>query len=160
MSSDEGGHHAKQVDAWIKQMAGGLPSERLLRLFYDAICAIHNRSAKTLSDVTLSAVFDRVLLASQKKFSLLAKVRFESKGVSLDALFVQSSDLAGDEIKDAFRFFLVELLTLLGNLTADILTKPLYQELFKVTAESAQSGVKAGHRGLRSIKSGSDQGDV
>jgi hypothetical protein len=160
MSVDESRPHSKQVDDWIKQNAGGLPAEKLVVIFGEAILAIQKRAGMTLSEVTLSAIFDRVLYTSQQKFTLLSKVKIESKGIVLDALLDQAIDLERDEITGAFRFFLIELLTLLGNLTADILTKPLYRELFKVTAKSVHASPKHGHRGLRSVKGSSDREDV
>lgn len=160
MSIDEGRPHSKQIDDWIRQNASGLPSEKVVIIFGEAIQAIQRRAGATLSEVTLSAIFDRVLHMSQQRFTLLSKVKIESKSIVLDALIGSASDLERDEITDAFRFFLIELLTLLGNLTADILTKPLYQELSKVTAASAPSGSKASHRGLRSVKGSSDREDV
>lgn len=158
MTSESDERHSKQVDAWIATHAGELPSEKLLLLFGEAVRAIRKRAAVTLSEVTLDAIFGRVLYTSQKKFPLLSKLKNESTG--LDDLLAHAEDIDRDEIQEAFRFFLVNLLTILGNLTADILTKPLYQELFKVTAGHARSSSKAGHRGLRSVKRSSDQGDM
>lgn len=160
MNVEEGSSHSKHVDDWIEKNVGGVPSEKLLIIFGEAIQAIQKRAGATLSEVTLSAIFDRVLHMSQQKFPLLSNVKIESKGIVLDALAGHASDLARDEITAAFRFFLIELLTLLGNLTADILTKPLYQELSKVKASSAPSCSRASHRGLRSIKGSSDREDV
>jgi len=160
MSVDEGSLHSKQVDDWIKQNAAGLSSEKLVVIFGAAIQAIQRRAEVTLSEVTLTAIFDRVLHTSRKEFPFLSDVKLESSRIALDALMTHVDDLERDTVTEAFRFLLIGLLTLLGNLTADILTKPLYRELFKVTAESANSVSKANHRGLRSIKGSSDQGDV
>jgi len=157
MRPDPGGHYSQQVDDWIRRNASGLSSERLLLLFGDAIDAIQKRAATTLSEVTLAPIFDRVLIRSQKNFPLLSKMKIEASGVCLDALMAQPGDSKPDEVTEAFRFFLVELLTLLGTLTADILTKPLCQELFKVTPERAR---QANQQGLKSVKSGSDRRDT
>jgi hypothetical protein len=160
MSVDEGWPHSKQIDDWIRQNSGELPSEKLVVIFSEAIQAIQKRAGTTLSEVTLGAIFDRVLHMSQQKFTLLSQAKIASNGIALDALMVHASNLERDKIIGAFRFFLIELLTLLGNLTADILTKPLYRELFKVTAESTHLGSKTSHRGLRSVKGSSDREDV
>lgn len=158
MSSDNGVHHAKQVDAWITKNAAGLPNEKLVQLFGEAIEAIRNRALTTLSEVTFDAIFDRVLWTAQKKHSLLSNVK-RKPTFSFESLVAQSGDLAPDQIKEAFRSLLIELLRLLGNLTANILTKPLHRELSKVTADRLGSTPKAiGQLGLRSVKGGSEEG--
>lgn len=147
--------HTYQVDVWIKQNANGLPAEQLLIIFTAAIRAIQKRAATTLSEVTLTAIFNRILYTCQKKFPLLSETKTEQKDVSFDKIVEQARGLQPDEITNAFRFFLIELLTILGNLTANILTQSLYRELTKVTAKDALQ--KAGYHGLRSIKSSSER---
>jgi hypothetical protein len=160
MSFDKDQPHSKQVDIWIKQNTTGLSPDKLLLIFEAAIQAIQKRTAITLSEVTLAAIFDRVLYMSQKKFPILSVLKFESNGISFDGLMANAKQLKSHEITEAFRFFLIQFITLLGNLTADILTPFLYQELFKITSERVHSSSQAGHRGLRSVKNTSDRGDV
>jgi len=158
MRSDGDEQHSEQVDAWIAKNAAGLPSEKLVPLFVEAIQAIRKRSLVTLSEVTFGAIFDRALWMSQKKYPLFSEVESESS-ISVDALMAQTGDWTSDQITDAFRFFLTQLLTLLGNLTGHILCKPLHTELFKVTVESIRSSSKSGQRGLRSVKGNLDRED-
>ena len=127
--------HAIQVDAWISQIPPGLTSDRIVFLFADAIWAVQKRAVTTLSEVTLTAVFDRVIHQSQKEFPLLSGMKYESRGISMDGILSQMNRYPPDEIIKALRFFLVELLTILDNLTAGILTKPLYKALSGITGE-------------------------
>ncbi len=160
MNANETNPYSKQVDAWIKQNTEGQSPDRLLRFFGEAIKAIQKRAGTPLSEVTLTAIFDRVLHAGQQKFPLLSGLRIDAKGISLDTLMAQSAELKSEDVIGAFQFLLVELLTLLGNLTADILTTTLYAELFNVTMANANSGPRFGQRVLKGLKGSSGQGNV
>jgi hypothetical protein len=159
MNSDSDEKHSKQVDAWIAKNAPGLPAEKLVPLFGEAIETIRRRALNTLSEVTYDAIFDRVLLTCQKEHPLLSQVKREP-ALSLDGLLAQLDDFTDDQIKGAFRSLLIRLLALLGNLTADILTKPLYRELSKVTADRLPPSKKPGQRSLRSVKGSSVEGNL
>ena len=152
--------HSSEIDAWIKQNSSGLSCEQLLAFFGKAIESTQKRTATILSEVTLTAIMDRVLSTSQKRFPLLSGVQIRSSGISVASLMPQAKDLKPEEIEAAFRFLLIELLTLLGHLTAEVLTETLYQELFKVTADRTPPEVRPGHRGLRSVRNSSDRGDA
>jgi hypothetical protein len=159
MTSDNDDRHSKQVDAWIAKNTDGIPNVKLVLLFGEAIQAIRKRALATLSEVTFDAVFDRVLWTSRKQFPFLSELKMEPD-LSVEGLVEQSDDLTSDQLKGAFRFLLISLLALLGNLTADILTKPLHRELAKVTIDRLPSKPKTAPRSLRSIKGGTDEGNL
>ena len=136
MNQEHSKSHTLQVEAWMAQTIPGLTSEQLISLFSEAIRVLQKRTLITLSEVTLNAVFDRVLHQSQMEFPLLSEVKIDSKGLSFDGIPDHHKPA---EITEAFLFFLIELMTILENLTAGILTKPLYKELFGITGERRPS---------------------
>lgn len=155
----QGGSHSREIDIWIRKNADGLSADQLLLLFVDGLGAIHERAAKTLSHVTLGAIFDRVLHESRKEHPLLNAVNLNENSFDFGALIAQSGTLDCNEIQTAFRHLLIGLITLLGNLTANILTRPLYQELHKVTADQKRSRSSDEVQILRNVKKGSYRGD-
>jgi hypothetical protein len=153
--------HAAQVDAWLGKTAKGLPADRLVTLFGEAIHAIHKRTLMTLSEVTLNAILDRVLYQSQKKFPILSGLKMDSlEGVSLSGIMSESNGLEPARVTTAFRFFVIELLTILENLTAGILTEPLYKELANVKAQGSHSESKENPQSLDHSKRRKDREDI
>jgi hypothetical protein len=125
--------NAREVDQWIQRHLEGLPANRIVSLFGAAIQELLNRALATLSEVTLNAVLDRVLFQSQQKYPCLSGLKFENFRLHPDGL-AHSFGENPAEVTEAFRFFLIELLTILENLTAGVITDPLYQELSKVNS--------------------------
>lgn len=122
--------HSAVVMTWENKFKSGFSLEQRIRLFELALDAVEKRACTTLSSVTLLVVFDRVLHQSRDRYSVLSCISIESS--SLKFTYEQThNDLK--ELLEALRFFLIELLRVLGRITADILTIPLHNELLKVT---------------------------
>jgi hypothetical protein len=136
---DDGGH-AVWVDAWLDRSASGLPPEALLRLFEAALDAVWVRTKTTLGEVTLTAIAARVLHNASERFSLLWSIKVEPKvGIQCHELSERLGSLQPTELREAIRFVLVELLSVLGNLTAEILTPAIRAELANVRLSDAIS---------------------
>jgi hypothetical protein len=131
-------NHAGIVDAWLRPSADGLSRELLLQLFEDAFCALWECTKNTLGDVTLTAIADRVLYNASEKFPIFASAKVEpGVGIQVRELRDRAASLNPAELTEGIRFVLVEFLTVLGNLTAEILTPELHAELVKITPVSA-----------------------
>jgi hypothetical protein len=131
--------HAAAVDAWIARAGGeGLPAERLLEGFEHAFGALSRRAQVTLSDVTLSPVVDRVLHQARERHPVLAGIETEGAHVRCDVLRGRTSEIGRDQLLAGIRFALVELLVVIGNLTAEILTPALHAELAKEPAQERE----------------------
>jgi hypothetical protein len=131
--------HAAHVDAWLEQSAKNLSTEALLQLFEAALAALWARTATTLGVVTLSAIAERVLYNASEKFPTIASLAVEpAVGIQCRTLRDQIGSVRAAELKAAFRFVLVELLTVLGNLTAEILTPELHAELASIALPEAK----------------------
>lgn len=127
----EENHHTDGVDAWMARAGRQLPPDRLLRAFDDAFAAMWRRAHPTLGDVTLTAVVDRVLYVAAERYPSLSSLKVEATGLRCEELHQRAQDLNGDHLAEGLRFVLVEFLTILGNLTDEILTPALHEELSK-----------------------------
>jgi hypothetical protein len=116
------------VETWLEEQASGQTTAQLLRLFDRALRALWQRTERPLGDVTLRAIADRVLHTACPP-KTCPTFRLGPDGVEI-------VDGVGspEELIEAMRLFLVEFLTVLGNLTAEILTPALHQELRGVVA--------------------------
>lgn len=127
--------HRDCVDAWmLRAGAAELPPEELVQTFDEAAAALWQRALVTLGEVTLGALFERVLCTSTEQFPLLAPVTVGAEGLSCEGLRAQASAVPREELASALRFVLVEMLTVVGNLTAEILTPALHAALSRVPA--------------------------
>ncbi len=128
--------HSACVNAWLERSAKTLPTEPLIALFERGFSAIWKRAHRTLGEVTLTAILDRVMYTAAEQFPMLAALAIEPSGLRCQALRDNASDLDREELAEAVAFVLVEFLTVLGNLTSDILSPALHKELSKVLPEA------------------------
>jgi hypothetical protein len=129
---DKGGHGAS-VDAWLERSAKDLSSEALLSLLEAAFGALWARTNTTLGEVTLSAITERVLYNASETFPLFSSLKVDpTEGLRSDGLRERLGSVPSSEMREGSRLVLVQFLTVLGNLTAEILTSELHGELSKV----------------------------
>ena len=121
-------YHSACVGEWSERAAKDLTPDLLIEAFDRAFTALWGRAHQTLGNVTLTATTERVLYTATEHFSLLAALRFE-EGLRCEELRRNSAVLPRDELAAGLRFILAEFLTILGNLTAEVLTPALHAEL-------------------------------
>jgi hypothetical protein len=132
------GRHTECVESWLERSGKGLSPESLLRLFEAALGALWIRTKTTLGEVTLTAIAERVLHNASEKFPLLWSLKVEpTSGIQCRELRERIGSVQASELREAVRFVLVELLTVLGNLTANILTPELHLEIYNVVLPEA-----------------------
>jgi hypothetical protein len=102
------------------------------------------RAHQTLGNVTLSAIVDRVLYVAAEKYPILAALELTESGIHCQGLHQRAGMLDRGELAEGVRFVMVEFLTVLGNLTAEILTPALHAALSKVAPEPAAGEPAAG----------------
>ncbi|MDC0681740.1 hypothetical protein [Sorangium atrum] len=151
--------HSACVDAWMDRAAQGAPPDRLVQLFERAFNALWRRAHVTLGEVTLGAIVDRVLYYACERYPVLSSLRMESAGICCVALQERAGGVRRDQIEEGLRFILVEFLTVLGNLTAEILTPALHAELSKVAQEEA-GGIERASESAPGISEGEDGEEV
>jgi hypothetical protein len=151
--------HSACVDAWLARAARGAPPDRLVQLFERAFNALWRRAHVTLGEVTLGAIVDRVFYYACERYPVLSSLRMESAGICCVALQERAAGVRRDQIDEGLRFILVEFLTVLGNLTAEILTPALHAELSKVAQEEA-GGIDRASENAPGISEGEDGEEV
>lgn len=140
---DEGQHRAC-VDEWLERSGESLPRESLLELFDLAFGALWAPTRITLGEVTLTAIAERVLFNAAQRFPFLSSLEVDpSTGIPCRDLRERVGSIGRPELIAGLRFILVELLTVLGNLTAETLTPELHSELLHVALPGAEGGGKA-----------------
>ena len=127
--------NSQVVLKWEKENSEGLTLDQQVVLFEKGILAVEQRALKTLSSIGLMVILDRVLHQSIDKFDFLSEAKV-TNGFSIEALLESDKNINLEKLIEALRFFLIELLRVLGRLTAEILTQPLLRELQNVTFES------------------------
>jgi hypothetical protein len=127
----------------------------LLTLFESALAALWARTETTLGEVTLTAVADRVAHNAAEKFSFFSSLEVDPlRGIVCEQLHQHVGEVRTDELKAGIRFVLVELLNVLGNLTAELLTEELHAELSMVQApldERVENGASNMQGGSRAV---------
>jgi hypothetical protein len=138
---DENDHKAC-VEAWMARRAKSLPPERMIQAFEQGFGALWRRAHQTLGDVTLTAIVDRVLHNATQRYPILAALRLEPTGLQWQGARDVVASTQRDDVEHGVRFILVEFLTVLGNLTANILTPSLHAELCKIVPGTRGADVK------------------
>ena len=133
-SNPDQNDHQASVDAWMDRNCRGAGTGPLLEHFDRALVVLWRRAGVTLGEVTLTAIVERVLFVASQRSPVLSSIKVEPSGPRCENLRERARGLPRDEIAEAIRFVLVELLTVIGNLTAEILTPALHAELSKVKA--------------------------
>ena len=86
-----------------------------------------------------------MLYVAAEHFPLVAELEVEATRVSCRKLVLRTRELSAPDVHAAIRFVLVEFLTVLGNLTAEILSPALHAELV-CEVEDASDGENDGAR--------------
>jgi len=130
--------HAAFVDAWLERSAAkGMSRDALVDLFEAALHGLWVRTRTTLGEVTLTAIADRVLHNAAERLPVFGSLRVETSGrIHARELRETAASLHHLKLLEGMRFVLVEFLTVLGNLTADLLTAELHDEL----SQASRSG--------------------
>jgi hypothetical protein len=124
------GHlHTTSVDAWMNRVAYELPAASLVDAFDRAFSKLWSRAQRTLSAATLTTIVGRVLIDAVAKVPLLGALYIEGGELRCDELRKHAATIPRDQLADGLRFLLVELLTVVGGLTAEVMTPPLHAEL-------------------------------
>jgi hypothetical protein len=116
------------VEAWMRHAEALDPMERFDH-FESAFAAIWERARVPLGGITLVASLDRVLANAKDRFRALEPVSVDASGAHFAGLRAAAHLLSQGELREMFRFLLVEFVSLLGALTGDILTPTLHATL-------------------------------
>ena len=146
--------HRRSVALWLER-ASTLPStEELCVAFERAFNALWRRAFVALGEITLGAVVDRVRYNASERCPLLAALEAERDGLHCRALVSEAASIERTELAERLASMMLEFLTVLGNLTAEILAPALHAELALATRELGAPEAAAPARPERSEDEG------
>lgn len=129
--------HKELITFWVEQNTKGLRNEQLVHLYGSAFGAIERRCLATLSSVTINVVINRVLHLGLKKYPFFSLLTIEASGLSFKGLMAKKENYKTEELRDGLSYLLAEFLTVIGNITSDVLSESLHKELKKVTGQNS-----------------------
>jgi circadian clock protein KaiC len=140
--------HDARVGAWLDEAAGDAPPEKLLALFEAAWAGLWRRAESAVGEIVLESIADLVRSEGVEKHPFLAHLALDSASVITKPL-AGSADMPGKaELREGLGFVLAEFIAVIGDLTDQILTPGLYEELSRVSPHAAirHSGAPAKRR--------------
>jgi hypothetical protein len=135
---DEPSHEAV-VDAWLTRSACHGSSAEVVRLFHAALNAVWNRAVTILGPVTLTATAERVLHHATERYTFLSAINPKASGDAIwtERLHERLGTVPSAPLIEGLRYGLIELITIIGALTAEVLRGELHAAIDAVTAPSA-----------------------
>jgi hypothetical protein len=134
--------HSEAVRSWREGWGEAHSPHALVDVYERALDALWRRAHQSLGEITLMAIFDRVLHHGIERFPHLAALKVETSGVHFGELRQGAGALEAGRLDESLTCLVVELLRVLGTLTGEVLTPGLHAELGKVRVPSA--GEKGG----------------
>jgi hypothetical protein len=126
--------HDQCVQRWMLRTCADKPPGTLVRSCSDAFNALYRRARQALGEVMVTAVVDRVLRVTVDRFPQLGDLQLGLDGLRCEVLVLRAVGLDRDKLASSLRCLMVELLTVLGALTAEVLTPALHAELSRQNA--------------------------
>jgi hypothetical protein len=129
--------HRVAVDAWIQRSVERGSSFEIVGLFGAALERLWNRAARTLGSVTLTAVAERVLGTATGRYPFLSVINPRPNGDARwrEQLHERLASVPKSQLLEGLRFALIELLTVIGRLTAEILSQDLHTAIMVAIME-------------------------
>jgi hypothetical protein len=133
--------HEAVVDAWLARSVDHDSSVEIARLFHAALDAVWNRAVTILGPVTLTAIAERVLHNATERYTFFSAIDPRSPRSNGDARWMERlherlATVPRAALIEGLRYGLIELLTVIGTLTAEVLRGELHAALEAVTPTS------------------------
>ncbi len=136
MTLNQSSAHQSIVISWEEKNIKNLRTDQAIHVFGNALQQVERRCLVTLSSVTVQVVLDRIIHEGIEKYPILKEVTIEVDGLNFKNISQKKDHYDLKEINSAFRYLIIEFLTVIGSITSEVLTAPLHKELMTVTSES------------------------
>jgi hypothetical protein len=117
------------VEKMVAERVTQARKEEVLTIYEDLLSTIWNRIVPTLGRVTVSAIMERALALTKDTYPLLGHLQVTDGGVSFDVLHQRIGEEKREEIREALKELVANLIDILAMLTGDILVKQLVREI-------------------------------
>lgn len=144
----EGSEFEACVGAFMESVGPPASADAVLRQFELGFARVWRRAEASLGGLTLVAIAHRVLRDAAKRDPALGCLEVTSSGLTAEAL-EELRDVEPSRLRELLRSVLSDFLTVLGRLTAEILTPALLRELEAPGAEDG--GSPDGERGTQQV---------
>lgn len=134
------GGHRDAVASWMSRAGKGLSNDELVELLELAVRAVWAGARPNVSEVTLAAVLDRALINAADAYPSLPRTTVDDGEADLAALRAAAPRLKRETVKQAIEYIVTDFLAILGNLTAETLSKGLHAKLAAVRAKRGRGG--------------------
>jgi hypothetical protein len=135
--------HDLVVSEWMDRAFGERSQSEIAPIFGCALLAIWDRAHRALGEASLGAIVGRVLHAARARFPTVAVLAIRPAPESFRELaeLAEHDGVACERsvLLAAIHFTLVELLSLLGTLTAGLLTPGLHDAVRAVSMERGRA---------------------
>jgi hypothetical protein len=121
--------HAEFIDTWLAAQPRSLTSDQVIGQFERAFNAVWKTARGPVSDVTLIAIFERVTHNSETSFPAVRHLRCTSAKVAFAELRKKATREPPERLRAGLRLVLIELLSILSNITTGVLDESLYLAL-------------------------------
>lgn len=140
--------HSAFVEEWLDDAGRGLDCERLLELLQQAVRVVWDSARVSISDVTLDAVLERVVINARDHFPWLPALPVVHSSIDTSVLRAHCGRAKLGEILKASRFIVTEFLAINGNLTGEALTPAMHRGLAKARWKKPKDSPKSGESAL------------
>jgi hypothetical protein len=132
--------HVVAVDTWLARSITHCSSAEVVGLFRVAFEALWNRAVTTLGSVTLTAIAECVLITATNQYEFLSVIKPHAPHASgasrgKQQVYERLTSVPRSELVEGLRFGLIELLTVIGRLTAELLSQELHDALHATTPD-------------------------
>ena len=117
------------VDAWVAREAEGLSAAQCLHLFELAFEHLWKTSSLTISILTLQAVLSRALFHGSETYPFLSEIGLDDAGLHWQELRKAKAYSNRDELLAGLACLLAGFIVILGNITNQVITAQLCEEL-------------------------------
>jgi hypothetical protein len=140
-------NHSAVVDAWLERSTYHASPNEIVARFGAAFEALWARAVTTLGSVTLTAIAERVLTTATGRYPFLSAINTHPNGDARwrQHLHERLASVPRAELIEGLRHGLIELLTVIGRLTAEILTHELHAAVRESAASTADAPTEPIH---------------
>ncbi|RYZ82066.1 MAG: hypothetical protein EOP04_22780 [Proteobacteria bacterium] len=124
-------YHFEIVDLWTSHALVAISLDEMIEAFDQAFSRIWRRAEITLGKITVRAVADRVMSIAADDFPWIKSYTFKSDEISFKAGLAPTAQVSEEELKAGLSFVLGEFLSVLGSLTAELISKKLHSTLLE-----------------------------
>jgi hypothetical protein len=125
--------HTAFVTAWLAEATADLTPAQVLDLAEEGLNRLWRRVNLSIGVLTLQAILDRAIFVSADLWPPIGRIRVDATGVHCRDLRQDATDEHAAAMIAGFQGLFVNLLTILSDLTADMLTEALYQTISPFT---------------------------